>query len=650
MILCILSVLMLFIINIYKLDDYINSDIVAEMKFAKEMWQQKTLFPEGWYSAIEPSNFRPSILTAILYIIFGNIMLAQSWTVNLVIIINIIAYYYMVRILNLDRSIKFLGLIYLLVGFTKSFTERYFTFFGYYGFVLAFIMLYTGYVIRVFENKKIKINAMFCIILICNIIFSVVGFRNLIFTCIPIWISSIIFEVIKRDKKIKDNKYSATIVTSIMILMNLLGLCLYKIIFVGNPYLPGNPTGMHIIKVTDLWKNLTNNISGIFKNLGIEGGMALFSLEGINTLIKYALLILVIILTYNIIFKKIICKEVTKEYICTIFVMGTIIALSVTSLTDVVNSGYAFWYFYSANLLWIIVLIFMIDKIQNRYKQISILSVIIVIAFNVYAVYIPMFKSIGNENEKKVGEYLEEENELIGYATFWKAGVIEALSNFKITIVSLDDNINENNVNNLQAYRWLTSENELLIPGNKKVVLVLDENEKNFIENNNPTLLLEAIKNKQVGDYYIYYYSKSPFYNRNILNNDSTKLKDYSAEVTVSSLKKEIRHNSEFECEVSMKNTSTNIWSNYARLDGKNGINLSYQWLDAESNEVVVDDGIRVDLGQEVLVGQSINKKITIKTPEVKGNYILRISLIQEGEKWFYEEGEGYIDNIIEIY
>ena len=46
---CILAYLGVFaLINLHTLDRFCNSDVYADMQVAKRMWEQKTLFPDGW--------------------------------------------------------------------------------------------------------------------------------------------------------------------------------------------------------------------------------------------------------------------------------------------------------------------------------------------------------------------------------------------------------------------------------------------------------------------------------------------------------------------------------------------------------------------------------------------------------------------------
>jgi acetolactate synthase-1/2/3 large subunit len=61
---------------------------------------------------------------------------------------------------------------------------------------------------------------------------------------------------------------------------------------------------------------------------------------------------------------------------------------------------------------------------------------------------------------------------------------------------------------------------------------------------------------------------------------------------------------------------------------------LSYRWTDATGSQT---DGERTALGQPLLQGHSAGFEIDVRVPEEVGEYMLSISLVQEGHLWFDE-------------
>jgi hypothetical protein len=83
---------------------------------------------------------------------------------------------------------------------------------------------------------------------------------------------------------------------------------------------------------------------------------------------------------------------------------------------------------------------------------------------------------------------------------------------------------------------------------------------------------------------------------------------------------------------VTVKNTSNFVWQN----QGNNPVNLSYQWLDSDGN-IVVFDGERTPLPENIPPQQAVRINATIRSPEVPGNYMLSLSMVKEGVIWFNE-------------
>lgn len=88
--------------------------------------------------------------------------------------------------------------------------------------------------------------------------------------------------------------------------------------------------------------------------------------------------------------------------------------------------------------------------------------------------------------------------------------------------------------------------------------------------------------------------------------------------------------------EVRFKNTSTMTWPSKPNSKGKNAVNFSYHWLSG-TGEVVVFDGLRTALPNDVKAGESVQLQPAIKAPDRPGSYLLELTLVQEGNAWFPE-------------
>jgi hypothetical protein len=87
-----------------------------------------------------------------------------------------------------------------------------------------------------------------------------------------------------------------------------------------------------------------------------------------------------------------------------------------------------------------------------------------------------------------------------------------------------------------------------------------------------------------------------------------------------------------FAFNVTLKNTSDSLWTS---KDGS--INLSYHWLDSESKQMALFEGIRTPLDQDIQLypGESITTRMKAMTPKHEGNFLLQLVPIKTKLCWF---------------
>jgi subtilisin family serine protease len=95
---------------------------------------------------------------------------------------------------------------------------------------------------------------------------------------------------------------------------------------------------------------------------------------------------------------------------------------------------------------------------------------------------------------------------------------------------------------------------------------------------------------------------------------------------------------------VSVSNTGTATWP----AAGATPVHLSYHWL-SPSGQLVVWDGARGILPNDVTPGQSAVVAIPVTSPPATGPYTLRVDLVQEGVSWFSGQGVAPRDFAINV-
>jgi len=97
-----------------------------------------------------------------------------------------------------------------------------------------------------------------------------------------------------------------------------------------------------------------------------------------------------------------------------------------------------------------------------------------------------------------------------------------------------------------------------------------------------------------------------------------------------------------FSVDITVTNTSPITWPSKPNRRGTNAVHLSYHWLD-QKRQPVVYDGLRTKLPGDLNPGESVTLKALIRSPESPGEYLLQVTLVQEGVAWFSDLGGGQI-------
>jgi hypothetical protein len=66
-------------------------------------------------------------------------------------------------------------------------------------------------------------------------------------------------------------------------------------------------------------------------------------------------------------------------------------------------------------------------------------------------------------------------------------------------------------------------------------------------------------------------------------------------------------------------------------------VRLAYHWVNRNSGEIVAFDGMRSELLSAIQPGESAKAAMVVFAPPTAGVYLLRLSLVQENVRWFYE-------------
>lgn len=513
--LTIIVFLIFFMMNLKGNITPLDSDIVAEMNFAEQVWNQKTIFPSNWFYGNELSTVRPAILAALIYGITKKFVFSYSIALVLTMIGIYMSYIYMMKPIGIRKKSILLGALFLIGGFGYEFTSMIFIGFGYAGFYLIFTFLNLGFMMRIMSSNNIYLKkTQFILYFIIASLFGIMGIRMTVLLYFPLFISCIFMYYYLKLKGNSTFDKKAIGISTFLLIANIVGLAINQLYFVKSGYLNVNVTSTKFDSIENLGKNFSMVIPKLCQSIGAMGNVGIASIDGIDFIIK---LLLISVCIYGIIFCFKKCSEI-KVILVSFFTISLLITigLQMFSTMDMLPR-----YFIFLGCLISVIISILSDNIMEyniRNKYIISIVVAILILINILC-YFPI--NTHNVGQKKVAEYLVENNIEYAYATYWKAGVIKALSDGKINMLHIDPFITKENADNLHLFRWQTDEKlELDMHSSKEIVLVIDDEEEKLLLENKKSILndLENKKLAKIQDYSIYKIFSNPFTDFNMPN------------------------------------------------------------------------------------------------------------------------------------
>lgn len=105
-----------FVINVWGFQDFCNSDVYADMQVAQRMWEQKTLFPDGWIFGNQYYVLATPVLAALFYGLTGNMTLAMTAATTTMTVLILWAFLWMIRPFVSDRALRYTGILLMITS------------------------------------------------------------------------------------------------------------------------------------------------------------------------------------------------------------------------------------------------------------------------------------------------------------------------------------------------------------------------------------------------------------------------------------------------------------------------------------------------------------------------------------------------------
>lgn len=161
------------LINMHTLERFCNSDVYADMQVAKRMWEQKTLFPEGWIFGNQFYVVATPVLAAVFYGITGNINVAMGLATEMMTVLIFLSLFWMLRsFVNDQLSYLVCCLLLLASGISPNGPYAlnvllFFTQASFYACYLITMFIVFGDYVRAVHSAKIRLFAWLLSLVLC---------------------------------------------------------------------------------------------------------------------------------------------------------------------------------------------------------------------------------------------------------------------------------------------------------------------------------------------------------------------------------------------------------------------------------------------------------------------------------------------------
>jgi hypothetical protein len=108
--------------------------------------------------------------------------------------------------------------------------------------------------------------------------------------------------------------------------------------------------------------------------------------------------------------------------------------------------------------------------------------------------------------------------------------------------------------------------------------------------------------------------------------------------IQVKGSQRKMKVNEQIVLPISIHNNGVAVIPSEGKPDGSMVVLATYHWIRADG-PVVVWDGVRTKLPEDIRQNKSLDLPLTVKSPSEPGKHILIIDLVQEGAQWFADTG-----------
>lgn len=510
------ALLLLFFWNAFYLENWLDSDMAAEMMFSKLLAQERKLFATtGWYYSTEFRFLYTHLLMGPLFRVLGNWHAIRMITNIAFYMLLLASYFYMMAVLPADKNKKILGSAVLLLPFSETMMLHMHMGNTYMSHVII-LFFYLGLFLRLVKDRE-KRSAI-CIFqwaayIVLSVICGVSGVRYMLALQCPLFLAALWYAAgseafVELRESFGKEKLKAVfcgerlrflLISAAGVIGCVIGYGI-NVVYVSRTYSFQTYESTSFIDVYQgvFLERLQDAFGALLMLFGYIPGKSVLSLRGIISMMAFLMLFL---LGYAALKARKV-REPLKRFFVLLFYCSFLLNSFVFVFT---YSTLVPRYYITTVILLVPLVIFYLEeekRITDRYLMVFLLAVCLFTG--AAKTGLSMMTTDKNAEKKAVAEELTERGYTFGYATYWNANIVQELSGGTVELA----NLHLEQDNTLSLFRWSSMQRyyEKDYPkGN--VFLLLTKEEESALERSN--LLQSGREAFRTGDYVVYDYARN---------------------------------------------------------------------------------------------------------------------------------------------
>lgn len=198
---CIFAYLLVFaVMNIWGFDNFCNSDVYADTQVARKMWEQKTLFPEGWRFGNQYYVVATPVLTALFYGRTETINISMALATEFMTLLILASFVWLMRAFTKDTLLQLTAVLLLISSAIAPYgpysvnSMLFYMQASFYSCYLITMFVVFGDYIRLFSGKKPSLLPWVLAMLLCFAT-GMQSLRQTVVTILPIVACEMLFTI-----------------------------------------------------------------------------------------------------------------------------------------------------------------------------------------------------------------------------------------------------------------------------------------------------------------------------------------------------------------------------------------------------------------------------------------------------------------------